>query len=490
MSDASGPKKPGGSGDKPDSEKTSPEAEILKPDAQGKTKGAEAERKRPKVLDGKAEEVKSGEPKGAGASSSSSSGSSSAAGKTGASAASASSASKSSDGGDGKNGDGETTPPSVAASSPVSHLQLISGLVSGIAGAAAVVVIAWHFGIAEPKGDGVTAEAANANKQAIADLADKVDALESSEGNQPDMQGAIGKAMAPLDARLSGLEQEVAAQAESGGQGGGASTEAVDKLASRLDALEKQNAELKDTITEANKAAVAAQNRVGEMQTQLPSAGIDDKVARLDAMIGKLNAELDKLEPQLQQMETRIAALEKKSDDPDAAQRAALALALANLSRAIEGAGPFKTELETVSSFLPKEEMPAALEDAAANGVPTRASLKDRFEPLIEKILDAERRAGDTTIWDRFLANAASLVTVRRTGEISGDSTEAVVARMEEKLKEGDLAGAVAQGEALKGAAAEAAAPWMADARKRLDAEKLVRELTARVTARLAELKG
>ena len=485
MSDASGPKKPGGSGDKPESEKTSPEAEILKPDAQGKAKGAEAERKRPKVLDGKAEEVKSDAPKGAGSASSSTSSSASGMGKAGAAAAS--SASKGSGGGDGKNG-GDTTPPPAA--SPGSHLHLISGLVSGIAGAAAVVVIAWHFGIAEPKGNGDTIEAVDANKQAIAELTDKVGGLENAESGQPDVQSAIDQALAPIDSRLSGLEQEVAAQAESGGQGGGASTEAVDKLSSRLDALEKQNADLKSTIAEASQAAVAAQNRVGEMQTQLPSAGIDDKVARLDALIGKLNAQLDKLTPQLQQMETRIAALEKKADDPDAAQRAALALALANLSRAIEGAGPFKTELETVGSFLPNEEIPSALQDAAATGVPTRAALKDRFEPLIERIFDAERRAGDTTIWDRFAANAASLITVRRTGEISGDSTEAIVARMEEKLKEGDLAGAVAQGGALKGAAADAASSWMQDAQKRLDAEKLVRELTARVTARLADLKG
>ncbi|NIJ43326.1 putative coiled-coil protein SlyX [Parvibaculum indicum] len=495
MSDANGPKKPGSQ--KPadgdagaESGKASPDAEVLKPGAQGQGKGAGAEpqRKRPKVLDGKAEEVKADAPKGAAGTEKAGGSSESAGSKSAASEAgkpkTASTGGKG--GGNGNGGDDAKSPPPLAAS-PASHLHLISGLISGIAGAAAVVVIAWHFGIAEPDGTSGTADAVDANKQAIADIADR---MESVESGQPDVQAAIGKALEPLDARLGGLEQEVAARDETAGAGGGASTEAVEKLTARLDALEERNAGLADTITEANKAAVAAQNRLGEMQAQLPSAGLDDKVARLDAMIGKLGAQIEKLEPQLQRMETRLAALEQKADDPDAAQRAALALALANLSRAIEGAGPFETELETVSSFLPKEEVPAALDEAAANGVPTRAALKDRFEPLIEKIFDAARREGDSSIWDRFLANAASLVTVRRTGEISGDSTEAVVARMEEKLKEGDLAGAVAQGETLKGAAADAAAPWMADARKRLDAEKLVRELTARVTARLAELKG
>ena len=446
------------------------------------------------MLDGKAEEVKADTPKGTSGSDKTGAAAQGAAAQGAASKSTASGSGKpeaastggkGGSSGKGNGGDGTKAPPPAA--SPASHLHLISGLISGIAGAAAVVVIAWHFGIAKPDGSAETADAVSANKQAIADIADKIDGLQSS---QPDVQAAIGDALEPLDARLGGLEQEVAARGETAGAGGGASTEAVDKLSARLDALEERNAGLADTITEANKAAVAAQNRLGEMQAQLPSAGLDDKVARLDAMIGKLGAQIDKLEPQIQQIETRLAALEQKADDPDAAQRAALALALANLSRAIEGAGPFKTELETVSSFLPKEDVPSELDDAAVNGVPTRAALKARFEPLIEKIFDAARREGDSSIWDRFLANAASLVTVRRTGEISGDSTEAIVARMEEKLKEGDLAGAVAQGEALKGAAAEAAAPWMSEAQKRLDAEKLVRELTARVTARLAELKG
>lgn len=489
MSDANGPKKPADGEARPESEKASPDAEVLKPDAQGQGRSADFRQKRPKVLDGKAEEVKADAPKGAagpgkkeGAASQDAASKNTASGSGKPEAA----ATGGNGGSNGNGGDDAKSPPPPAAS-PASHLHLISGLISGTAGAAAVVVIAWHFGIAEPNGTAETAEAVDANKQAIADIADRIDGLESG---LPDVQAAIGKALEPLDARLGGLEQEVAARDETAGADVGASTEAVDKLAARLDVLEERNAGLADTITEANKAAVAAQNRLGEMQAQLPSAGLDDKVARLDAMIGKLGAQIDKLEPQLQRIEMRLAALEQKADDPDAAQRAALALALANLSRAIEGAGPFKTELETVSSFLPKEDVPAELDDAAVNGVPTRGALKARFEPLIEKIFDAARREGDSTIWDRFVANAASLVTVRRTGEISGDSTEAVVARMEEKLKEGDLAGAVAQGDALKGAAAEAAAPWMSDAQKRLDAEKLVRELTARVTARLAELKG
>ena len=89
-------------------------------------------------------------------------------------------------------------------------------------------------------------------------------------------------------------------------------------------------------------------------------------------------------------------------------------------------------------------------------------------------------------LWSRFVANAKSLVTIRRTGEISGDTTEAIVARMEERLETGDLAGAVAEGDALQGPARDAAAGWLADARARLEADMLLRDLAARVATRLA----
>ena len=83
-----------------------------------------------------------------------------------------------------------------------------------------------------------------------------------------------------------------------------------------------------------------------------------------------------------------------------------------------------------------------------------------------------------------------SLVTVRRTGEISGDTTKAVIARMEERLKVHDLSGAVNEAGALQGPAARAAKPWIDDAEARLRTDILVRELSADVAARLAKAGG
>ena len=130
--------------------------------------------------------------------------------------------------------------------------------------------------------------------------------------------------------------------------------------------------------------------------------------------------------------------------------------------------------------------MGAASAGPAATGVPTEASLKERFPAMVQSVLDAERRAKNDGLYARFVANIRKLVTIRRTGEISGDDTEAVLARMEERLKLDDLAAAVTEGKALKGAALEAAAPWLKDAEARVATRQMLRDLSAHVAARLA----
>src|SRR5690606_39653623 len=60
----------------------------------------------------------------------------------------------------------------------------------------------------------------------------------------------------------------------------------------------------------------------------------------------------------------------------------------------------------------------------------------------------------------------------------------------EERLKVHDLGGAVAEAEKLSGPAAEAAGGWIAEAKARLETDRLVRERGARLAGELAGMKG
>ena len=81
----------------------------------------------------------------------------------------------------------------------------------------------------------------------------------------------------------------------------------------------------------------------------------------------------------------------------------------------------------------------------------------------------------------------SELVSVRPVGEdVAGDDAAARVARAEAVLARSDLAGAVAELDGLGGEAAASAAPWLGDARARLDAETALAALQSLAVARLA----
>lgn len=341
---------------------------------------------------------------------------------------------------------------------------------AGIGGAAAMLIALFALGVLP---------AADENDGQIAALAERIAEIEASNG------AASQAASAQLDtlgARLDALDSQLAALAEA--------PDSAAAMNARIDNAEGELNDLKSALGDTRETMASLQQALGALDARMPSEGIGARVEGVDALVKALDIRLVALLPDVEKMEARVAALEKKEEDPDAAARAALGLALANLARAAEGAGSFETELRVMGQFVPDQSELAALADAAKSGVPTRAALEGRFASLAQSVFDAERRAGEDGLWSRFLANAKSLVTIRRTGEISGETTEAIVARMEERLKVQDLGGAVTEAELLAGPAAEAAAPWIADAKARLETDRLVRELSARLAGELAAARG
>ncbi|MEQ8266057.1 MAG: mitofilin family membrane protein [Parvibaculum sp.] len=413
----------------PDDAKPDTQAEYLKPETGDQPRNKARRRKDPPVLDGTAEEVAGEKP-------------------------ASPSEQISREENDGTRG---SSAPGVLVAT-----------VAGIGGAAVALAIAWSAGLLVPRQD-------NAADQ----LSARIEALES--GSETGVQ-TMRSAFDDLERRLDAAEQKAAQAAES--------PENTAAIQERLEALAAETQQLKAALNDTRGSARGMQERIDEIEESLPPAGVADQVGALDALTKALDLRLAALAPEVESMEARVVALEEKKDDPDAAARAALGLALANLARATEGSGSFTAELDAVAAFLPEEPELARLADVAADGVATRAALEARFPSLAQDIFDAERRAGEDGVWSRFVSNAKSLITVRRTGEISGDTTEAIVARMEERLKIHDLGSAVVEAKTLRGPAAEAASSWLADAEARLQADQLVRDLSARVAERLAKAKG
>lgn len=220
-----------------------------------------------------------------------------------------------------------------------------------------------------------------------------------------------------------------------------------------------------------------------------PPADIAGRLAALEkvpANLADAKAVIDKLTATVGTVDTRLTKLEN-SDLLELARRAALANAIANLSRAAQGSAPFKTEFDVVAAMLPDEKRLGDIAAFADKGLPTVGTLATMFPNIADAARDAEEAAKGRTWLEKFWANFTSLVSVRSVGETPGHSTDARLSRGEVRLKAGDLAAAVKELSAIGGPARNALSPWMTQAKSRVAVETALAEINTRA---IEALKG
>lgn len=208
--------------------------------------------------------------------------------------------------------------------------------------------------------------------------------------------------------------------------------------------------------------------------------------ADLPERVGQLAQGLNAAAEQINSLSLTLSAVEEEVARPDPTAEAALGIALSNLTRAVDAGQSFVAELNAIAALAPQDPAVASLLPVAPKGVKTFASLKVQFVDLVDPLLVAERQAGRTGFWDRFVGNVMSVVTVRRVGDVEGVGTEAIIARIETRLQAEDLSGALVEARQLTGAPAELIAPWITDVDARVTTSDLVRDLSARVLAAIA----
>ncbi|ODS58364.1 MAG: hypothetical protein ABS40_02150 [Agrobacterium sp. SCN 61-19] len=230
-------------------------------------------------------------------------------------------------------------------------------------------------------------------------------------------------------------------------------------LAERITALETSVADAGSTPT-ADAAAVEA------LKTQLVAA---------EQAIESLRAEIASNKQALDQSATRLDEAERKLEEPRNDVEMARAIALSGLKTAIDRGGPFLSELDALKSISPEDPAVAALTPLASNGVPSRSDLTRQFNQVAEEILAAIHQPEQGEGWtDRLMASARSLVKVRPVGNVEGDTPEAIVARVENKLQNGDLKGAALEWETLPEAGKAASSEFATTLKNRIEAEERV----------------
>ena len=374
---------------------------------------------------------------------------------------------------------------------------VIASVIAVIAAIAAATAPLWTPRLFPPRaGSGELAQQVQAVDGRVGAIEKRIP--EDPSGRIKALEDAIGSVKASLEAlprdagsavaeRLGRLEQRV---------------ESLPSQATPDPALGNRLAAIEKRVEEIAGQAGQLQSALGETAAAAKSAqaleptvrSLQDTVQALQGTIRDLQGAAEETRRTLARVENgqaELAADLKRARQQDLRTEASV-LALSHLRMALQDAEPFSSELAAVrglSSSEPTAPLAKALERVAphaATGAPTRAQLRERFEPLAGAIVRAGRSTEDASWADETLNRISSLVTIRRApGETEGNSVGAIVARAESRLNADDLSGAIHALGALSGKAAEIAAPWLQQARARLALDEAAAEVARAAVARV-----
>ncbi len=410
-------------------------------------------------------------------------------------------------------------PPRSTAGAWLGGLVLGALLLGGGAGGAVATRDLWlpYLGATAPAGEAPASaaetEAALARLESeIAGLAGKLDALGGQVADLGQRPAADPAAIPALEAALAELEARLAEAEARPAEAAGTETadlsESVAELSARLERVEEQAAApgpIDPGVMEqlsAKEAALAARVAALEEAAGAPSVA--------PAELATVTAQNEELAARLAAAETRVAALDETAQGLSAelaaqaeAGRAglsaasadsALTLAVGQLRDALRLSGPFAAELAVVTELVADDaELSGLLAPLAAHaeaGLPTPEALRGEFQAAARNAASAGRGDEAEGLLSGVMRRVSQVVTVRPVGQVDGAGAGAVLARAENKLAGDDLAGAVAELDALQDGAAAAMADWRRRAEGRLAADAAVAELGTRAIAKLAGAGG
>ena len=272
--------------------------------------------------------------------------------------------------------------------------------------------------------------------------------------------------IAALNAQIDGLKQSIANLAAA------PAAKPDDALAARISALET--------------AAANGTSTGGSAGTA--SADADQKIASLSAEVDQLKTDLGKASQSQASSDAevgkRLDDAEKKLNEPSQENAVARAIAAAALKAAIDRGGPFKPELDTFANVASDDPAVADLKNFAQTGVPSRADLIRQVTDVATAIVATTESNDPNQSWsDRLMSSAKTLVQVRPVGNVPGDGIDAVAARFEDKVKNGDLPGAVTEWNSLPETAKSASAAFKQSLEARIRVEDLVSDALSKAIA-------
>lgn len=284
------------------------------------------------------------------------------------------------------------------------------------------------FGKAIPELETVT----QTTQSELATLNQRIAALEQAE------PAVAPEAAAPLD--LGGVQSDIAA------------------LSARVDSLAEAPA------TAANSGAVDA------LRGDFTALG--GRIDELAARVGTAEASLRTLEGTVSETSATLA---KQPGDIGAVLQ--LPLILSGLETAFATGRPYETEIATLRAAAPKADIPTLIANQAAQGLTRPDVIAREFDAVLPAILAGRPSDPDAQWQDGALDWLAGAIALRPTGEIDGDTPDAITSRLIGAVERRDFASAQSLLESLPPAMQAAAGDVPALIAEQAQAEAFLQSL-------------
>lgn len=256
----------------------------------------------------------------------------------------------------------------------------------------------------------------------------------------------------------------------------------IEALKAQISALPAPDAGLTDRLAAFEATLSELTTRVAAVESRPAGAGdpalaaevkaLQDRVAAIGtgtAQPEAITAAVEAAETRLKEAEAKAADLAAQADATAVATRKAAAVD--RIAAALDTGAPYAAVAADI-------ELPPALADHAATGLPSIAALREAFPAAARAALEEALRANMGESWtDRVSSFLRSQTGLRSLTPREGDDPDAVLSRAEAALGRGDVSAAIAELDALPEAAKPPMEDWIAQARLRTEGEAALAEL-------------
>ena len=265
----------------------------------------------------------------------------------------------------------------------------------------------------------------------------------------------------------------------------------------RLEELEEEKNRLTDQAKETLDRIGALEKSIGKAKKVVSSIEAQILPGNSKQGLTKLIERLDEIEKdtitEASKTEKNIGALEKKLENYRNERLAigktngntvarAFLVGVGQLRLAIKTGKPFVEELKSLEAINIGEEAKDIIEkklrDESTKGITKFSEIRLSFQRIAGKVVSNSKiEIDEEDLVTQIFSRISDSVTWRKTSQLIGTGVEAIVARAEDNLIQGDLESAINELESLEPKAKLILGDWLQAAKKHITANKAVSSL-------------